>query len=419
MPIEFRSGGRKVSLDQFFDNFAKKALDAVFSQVEEKVHGAASSIVDPATGKHAEVFVRRKSAQDGWIIRTQGSPEFARELERRLGVAEGTVETVTASVEDVPHVYLAHAWEDHETLAKPLATRLLAHGIEVWLDGWEIRPGDSLRRKMEDGLKDCTHFIVLLTPHSLGKNWVETEIDVGFTRAVEGVARFIGLRVGVEVDQLSPFLRTRRCPSIDLPDEKAIAGLAADIHGVSAKPPRGEKPHYVQSMPEGLKSWSVDAVRVAEHLVRTSEKGCLFDPQTNPHKVAEATGLSEEDVRMGVLDLVDAGLVERSKTIGSEGFWPKLELFVEFDSHFMDFDTKADAVAISNWMVSRRLESTTIDDLFSQGFSDWSVRRINSALSYLQEAKLIRPMHTAGQGRWVMRMFDVTDRTRRFVRDNG
>ena len=48
----------------------------------------------------------------------------------------------------VPRVYLAHASEDHETLAKPLARALIANGIDVWFDEWEIRTGDSLRRKM-------------------------------------------------------------------------------------------------------------------------------------------------------------------------------------------------------------------------------------------------------------------------------
>jgi len=51
---------------------------------------------------------------------------------------------------------------------------------------WEIRSGDSLKRKMEEGLAGCTHFVVLLTPNSLGKPWVETEIDAGFLRMVRG-----------------------------------------------------------------------------------------------------------------------------------------------------------------------------------------------------------------------------------------
>jgi hypothetical protein len=138
------------------------------------------------------------------ILRRRGSPAFARELEKRLGVDTGSIETMsTQATSDVPRVYLAHASDDHETLAKPLAEALMAQGIDDWFDEWEIRAGDSLRRKMEEGLTNCTHFVVLLTTSSLHKPWVETEIDAGFIRAVGGESRFIGIRAGVGVNDLS------------------------------------------------------------------------------------------------------------------------------------------------------------------------------------------------------------------------
>ncbi|MBX9844587.1 MAG: hypothetical protein K2Z80_22535 [Xanthobacteraceae bacterium] len=58
--MEFRSGGRRVSQKEFFDNLLGKAIDLGMQQIEERARGAASSIIDPETGKHAQVFVRRK-----------------------------------------------------------------------------------------------------------------------------------------------------------------------------------------------------------------------------------------------------------------------------------------------------------------------------------------------------------------------
>ena len=182
--LEFRNGGRRVSQNEFFENIKKRAIEVGMKQLEQRVHDAASSIIDPETGKHAEVFVRR-TGPTGLMLTTRGSPAFARELEKRLGVEEGSIETVIKEpANDVPRVYLAHASEDHETLAKPLAQALMAKGIDVWFDEWEIRTGDSLWRKMEEGLANCTHFVVLLTPNSLDKPWVVTEVDAGFVRAV-------------------------------------------------------------------------------------------------------------------------------------------------------------------------------------------------------------------------------------------
>jgi hypothetical protein len=147
--LEYRSGGQRVSQSEFLENIKNEAMEAGLKRLEQQVHAAAASIVDPETGKHAEVFVRRRSPTE-LTLRTRGSPAFVRELENRLGVEAGSIETMgPQATNDVPRVYLAHASEDHETLAKPLAESLMAKGIEVWFDEWEIRTGDSLRRRME------------------------------------------------------------------------------------------------------------------------------------------------------------------------------------------------------------------------------------------------------------------------------
>jgi hypothetical protein len=319
------------------------------------------------------------------------------------------------SSDDVPRVYLAHASEDHDTFAKPLAERLIASGIDVWLDEWEIRAGDSLRRKMEEGLENCTHFIVLLTPVSLRKPWVQTEIDAGFIRAVGGESCFIGIRAGVGVDDLSPLLRTLRSPEVRLDEPDEVDALIADIYGVSRKPERGARPRYIETIPEGLKGWSPAAVAVAEYLVRNSTHGIEFDPQVTVAHVAQATSLPEEDVRLGVLDLADSGLV---KAISSESFWPATGLFVEFDRHFLNFDSERDAITIANWLINQQIDDISIAEL-APYFAEWPPRRLNSALSYLDDAKLVHPLKALDSAPWMMMALHVTDHTRRFVRDHG
>ncbi|MGY6662038.1 MAG: toll/interleukin-1 receptor domain-containing protein [Glycocaulis sp.] len=418
MALEFRAGGRRVNQKQLFDGIKKKAVDMALAAMEEKYHGVAASIIDPATGKHADVFVRRTN-HNNIAISTSGSPAYARELERRLGLREGEVKAQSDQEMGVtPRVYLAHASEDHETLARPLAERLLGKGVDVWLDDWEIGSGDSLRQKMESGLNDCTHFVVLLTPESIRKAWVNREIDVGFLRLVKGQSRFLGLRVGVEVSDLSAFLQTVRCPAVRLDDDSEIESLVADIHGATKKPPLGDKPHYVRSKPAGLPGWSSSAAIVAEYLVRHSEHGRRFDPEVSPAKVAEAAGLPLKEVELGVLDLVDAGLIELTDIIGSDDFWPKEALFVEFDRHFMGFDNRDDAVAVANRLISEELEGIAVSEL-AKRFPDWPPRRLNSALSYLEGMKAITTHSYLDNGPWTVSELDVTARTLRFVRDHG
>jgi len=59
--LEFRSGGRRLSQKEFFENLENQAIEAGMKQLEKRIHDAASSIIDPETGKHAEVFLRRTS----------------------------------------------------------------------------------------------------------------------------------------------------------------------------------------------------------------------------------------------------------------------------------------------------------------------------------------------------------------------
>ena len=171
--LEFRRNGRKVSAQGIVEGLQQDFIEAALLELEKRMHGIASSIVDPETGKHADVFVRRKG-KEGLILRTSGSAAYARELERRLGAETGSIEPMDDQSMETPRVYLAHASEDKNSFARPLAYHLIENGIDVWFDEWEIHAGDSLRRKMEEGLHNCTHFIVVLTSASINKPWVQS-----------------------------------------------------------------------------------------------------------------------------------------------------------------------------------------------------------------------------------------------------
>lgn len=79
----------------------------------------------------------------------------------------------------VPVAFLSYAAENRE-LAIRIAKDFQGQGIETFFAEWEIGPGDSIRTKIDEGLGNCTHFVVLLTPESIEKKWVNTEIDAAF-----------------------------------------------------------------------------------------------------------------------------------------------------------------------------------------------------------------------------------------------
>jgi hypothetical protein len=56
-------------------------------------------------------------------------------------------------------IFLSHSSQDKDSVRR-LAEDLRRVGIEVWLDEWEIRVGDQISRKIQEGLKNTDYLAV-------------------------------------------------------------------------------------------------------------------------------------------------------------------------------------------------------------------------------------------------------------------
>ena len=74
-------------------------------------------------------------------------------------------------------VFICHAGEDKSTVVQPLAKALEGEGLRVWYDRWVLTIGDSLRRKIDEGLKNSTFGVVVLSPAFFTKQWPQWELD--------------------------------------------------------------------------------------------------------------------------------------------------------------------------------------------------------------------------------------------------
>jgi len=83
-------------------------------------------------------------------------------------------------------VFISHASEDKDEVVRPLANALRKAGLSVWYDEFELRIGDSLRRKIDRGLGSSRFGVVVLSQAFFGKGWPEYELDGLVTRAVSG-----------------------------------------------------------------------------------------------------------------------------------------------------------------------------------------------------------------------------------------
>lgn len=73
--------------------------------------------------------------------------------------------------------FISYATEDRVSVALPLATHLRDRGLSVWFDQFSLTIGDSIRRKVDEGLSQSLFGIVILSKHFFAKNWTRYELD--------------------------------------------------------------------------------------------------------------------------------------------------------------------------------------------------------------------------------------------------
>lgn len=98
---------------------------------------------------------------------------------RRLG--ERAVE-VAASALDTYDVFLSHASEDKDEIARPLMEALQALGVTVWFDELKIKVGQSIRQEIERGISHARYGVVVLSPSFFAKQWTQAELDALFSK---------------------------------------------------------------------------------------------------------------------------------------------------------------------------------------------------------------------------------------------
>jgi hypothetical protein len=83
-------------------------------------------------------------------------------------------------------VFISHASEDKDEIVRPLAIALKNEGLVVWYDEFELKIGDSLRKKIDKGLANSKFGIVVLSKNFFNKGWTNYELDGIITKAVSG-----------------------------------------------------------------------------------------------------------------------------------------------------------------------------------------------------------------------------------------
>ncbi len=92
-------------------------------------------------------------------------------------------------------VFLSYSSKD-KAIVRAVAERLRADGLRVWFDEWEIRPGDSIPAKIEEGLEHSRTLVLCMSANAFGSEWARLESGTfRFRDPLNKDRRFIPLRL--------------------------------------------------------------------------------------------------------------------------------------------------------------------------------------------------------------------------------
>ena len=160
----------------------KRANDA-----EAKRAGIEKSI---AAKERAVNEARSKYEKEVERERNRALEDMSRSLVRReqqfhpFGQMTGQVIPVLGEHEPTD-VFISHASEDKDEVARPLAELLTDRGVKVWFDELSIGWGQPLRRAIERGIANTTFGLVIISPTFLTKTWTQAELDALFGRQMD------------------------------------------------------------------------------------------------------------------------------------------------------------------------------------------------------------------------------------------
>lgn len=88
-------------------------------------------------------------------------------------------------------LFISHASEDKDAVARPLAEALTALGFAVWFDEERLEVGSSLRASIDAGLAESRYGVVVFSEAFFNKPWPPRELNGLFAREVAEEAEII------------------------------------------------------------------------------------------------------------------------------------------------------------------------------------------------------------------------------------
>jgi TIR domain len=321
-----------------------------------------------------------------------------------------------------PKVFLSHASEDKDRFVLAFAMKLREKGIDVWLDKWEILPGDSLVDKIfEEGIKNAQAIIVVLSNYSVDKAWVKEELNAAVVKRIDGISKLIpvliddcevpeALRstVWVKIGNLSAF-------------DSEVDSIVRAIFEHRESPALGKPPAYATSSLDIITGLTrIDSLVLKLACERAISNAHTFVGDMEAlYEIVKALDVPEEEFYESLEILHSRGYILGRKVLNSQmrnriqnltitlfGFEEYAKTYVE------NYGALVDSVALQIVNLGQR-GSLEISESLGQ-----PLMIVNHILDLLDANQMIRVLKTSGSKGNVY-ISDVTAELKRRLRESG
>lgn len=144
-------------------------------------------------------------------------------------------------------VFISHASEDKDEIARPIFEACAKLGLKAFLDEAHIGWGQSFTQKINTALGSARTVLAVITPTSVAKDWPIMEVNTALSLEVSGQKKVVPLIVGKPDLSKLPLIRGKDAMSWN-GDAVAVARrLQAAVSGDA--PRRPAAPHTHQPLP--------------------------------------------------------------------------------------------------------------------------------------------------------------------------
>lgn len=192
IPVEFKKNIRS-AIHQWCENPEQAGVDYLVNVLNES-----PSEVDPE--KAAEKLKRNIYGRLSFMSQVKGEddPTYIK-LVLKMGMRDPEPPKFLQGIKERHHmwdVFICHASDDKEEIARPFEKELSSQGLSVFIDEKRIKWGDSLVDVINKALYNARIVVAVITDKSVGKSWPQREINAVLANEITGDSQLLVLVKG-------------------------------------------------------------------------------------------------------------------------------------------------------------------------------------------------------------------------------